>query len=875
MVTMRMKKLLALALALCVMISVLPVAARADGETIVWIEIDQSSVPSSMSGGKHYRLTENITANINVPQSNTAVLDLNGYTLSNDSSDNNQGFTVKCSGTLTIQDSSAEKTGKVTNTSNKYSINMIKGSLTLEGGTYTNTSSNALYIKGGNVNICGAVIDTAIGMAEGIDKENLTITAGKFKFLPSAYTLATGSTLATEPDSDGYYTVTAASSESSGSEEPDSGEEGSEEPEDGEQEPDKDGYVAQVGEVKYTLAQLQTAVNAAIAGNTTLTLLADIPDTCELKFEGALTVALSGHTWKADNLGSGTVTAEGAKSKFTVTASITATDRINSGDDDTEIDLIAGDELTVTISVSGGSYYGAYIEFTADSALTLSGDLPSGWTNADNTFKYWNVTGSEISAGDIGTFTFKVASLDTTEDKNAAVTVTKAQISASPDEAASTITKPEAVKVSAAAHIIYNRAVTIPTAQNSTYNGESHTSGITATDKYTVSDEGGTAAGSYTATLTLVGNGAYYWDDGETTAERSVTYSITALTIEVGTAPTLEANLTYNGSAQALIASDAVVTAPTSGATVVYYISDTTPESSATGTSAENTKANNAGTYTVWYRVSAANYATTEWTKVGDVKIAPAEISTDWFTAPVAANRTADSTGAALVSAAKDNESEDAPSLSFQYKLTESGDWSDEIPTATDAGTYTVYYKVSAANYADRTGNVAVTLSAAKYVVAATEYISGRTMVYLFTDEAVHFQYGGASMYDVTAMGYAYAGEDSVCASGGAGATAYAHVYALLLDGGTDYDSTKITAVSKDTSLAGTITASTAGACDVNNDKSVTIDDAVAVSGVVNAKIGSIKLIFRADVDRNGKVDLATDAIAIKDACLPTKQAAA
>jgi hypothetical protein len=148
-------------------------------------------------------------------------------------------------------------------------------------------------------------------------------------------------------------------------------------------------------------------------------------------------------------------------------------------------------------------------------------------------------------------------------------------------------------------------------------------------------------------------------------------------------------------------------------------------------------------------------------------------------------------------------------------------------------------------------------------------------MVYLFTNEDVHFQYGGANMYDVTAMGYAYAGEDSVCASGGAGATAYTHVYALLLDSSENYKPSNITAVSKDTTLAGTIAASTAGACDVNNDKSVTIDDAVAVSGVVNAKITSIKLIFRADVDRNGKVDLATDAIAIKDACLPTKQAAA
>ena len=161
------------------------------------------------------------------------------------------------------------------------------------------------------------------------------------------------------------------------------------------------------------------------------------------------------------------------------------------------------------------------------------------------------------------------------------------------------------------------------------------------------------------------------------------------------TAPTAKTGLTYNGENQPLVNAGSAT-----GATVNYKLgdgeySDTIPT------------ATNAGEYTVYYKfVANANYTADEAEVQLTITIAKAAAQT---TAPTAkTGLTYNGENQPLVNAGS------ATGATVNYKLGD-GEYSDTIPTATNAGEYTVYYKfVANANYTADETEVQLTITIAK-----------------------------------------------------------------------------------------------------------------------------------------------------------------
>ncbi len=61
----------------------------------------------------------------------------------------------------------------------------------------------------------------------------------------------------------------------------------------------------------------------------------------------------------------------------------------------------------------------------------------------------------------------------------------------------------------------------------------------------------------------------------------------------------------------------------------------------------------------------------------------------------------------------------EAAGFTFQYKVGENGEYSADLPTATDAGSYTVYYKATAEGKEDITGSVEVSIAKAALTITA------------------------------------------------------------------------------------------------------------------------------------------------------------
>ena len=143
------------------------------------------------------------------------------------------------------------------------------------------------------------------------------------------------------------------------------------------------------------------------------------------------------------------------------------------------------------------------------------------------------------------------------------------------------------------------------------------------------------------------------------------------------TAPTAKTELVYNGNAQALVNAGSV-----SNATLEYKLGDGE-------WGADVPAATNAGEYTVYYRVTVDNNHTGATEGSFKVVIAKAAAS---VTAPTAKTGLVYNGNAqALVSAG------DVSDATLEYKLSD-GEWGADVPAATNAGEYTVYYRVTVDN---------------------------------------------------------------------------------------------------------------------------------------------------------------------------------
>ena len=140
-----------------------------------------------------------------------------------------------------------------------------------------------------------------------------------------------------------------------------------------------------------------------------------------------------------------------------------------------------------------------------------------------------------------------------------------------------------------------------------------------------------------------------------------------------------------------------------------------------------------------------------------------------------------------------------------------------------------------------------LTITTPEFVVETVEdYVTGYSLVLVYTDGHATFTYDGTAMYDVTTAGYQYK------TVGNETTTSYAHVYALVVAG--KADRTKIAAGT--TPVAGTLQCND---LDVNKSGSVDLRDAVAVVAVYNANetymTKYMSIVLEADVNHDKLVD--------------------
>ena len=214
------------------------------------------------------------------------------------------------------------------------------------------------------------------------------------------------------------------------------------------------------------------------------------------------------------------------------------------------------------------------------------------------------------------------------------------------------------------------------------YDGSAHTlvaAGATAdgTVEYRLGEDGewseniptATNAGSYEVWYRIKGDDAH----ADIEAEEPIAVVIAQADVTV-TAPTAKTGLEYTGASLALVEPGSV----TAG-TMMYRIDGEGGWSESVPTAV------NAGKYTVQYTVTVdENYKKPQ---DGEVEIVIAKANAT-VTAPTAKTLTYTGSAQELIAAGS------VVGGKMQYKLNAETEWSDNIPTATNAGTYTVEYKV-------------------------------------------------------------------------------------------------------------------------------------------------------------------------------------
>ena len=165
---MKVKKLLSLLLVLCMMLSLLPVPALAEGSTPVMTWAD---LQAAFNAGGSITLQQGISAGgedcaLTVPSGVEVALDLNGHTIDRRlTSAVASGNVITVNGTLTITDTSNVQTGTITGANNTGSGGAIinKGVLTVSGGTI---SGNRAQEAGAVLNAAGSVLTISGGTFE-------------------------------------------------------------------------------------------------------------------------------------------------------------------------------------------------------------------------------------------------------------------------------------------------------------------------------------------------------------------------------------------------------------------------------------------------------------------------------------------------------------------------------------------------------------------------------------------------------------------------------------------------------------------------------------------------------------------------------------
>ena len=213
-----------------------------------------------------------------------------------------------------------------------------------------------------------------------------------------------------------------------------------------------------------------------------------------------------------------------------------------------------------------------------------------------------------------------------------------------------------------------------PTIASQVYTGSKLVAAVPDNDGYKVeSNEGGTNVGEYDVVLTLTDATKYEWatPDSDDATRVTVKFAVTKATNEI-TSLTLE-SWSYGENAKTPVAKAKFGTPTFSyGTTADGMFTDAVPTA--------------AGKYFVKATVAAtANYDGAE--KIAEFKIAQAAATVTTAPQPVA-NLVYTGEELALITEGVGSGG------TMQYKTGVDGTWSTEIPKATNAGEYTIYYKV-------------------------------------------------------------------------------------------------------------------------------------------------------------------------------------
>ena len=354
---------------------------------------------------------------------------------------------------------------------------------------------------------------------------------------------------------------------------------------------------------------------------------------------------------------------------------------------------------------------------------------------------------------------------------------------------------------------------------DATYDGEAHESAIVtlpkgATISYTCNDveyttvPSFTDVGTYTVSYTISA-GSNYND-----ATGSYTFTIKDGTL-TGITDT-DYNAPYDGQAHTI-----TVTAP-DGATITYSETEN-GEYIATAPTLTN-----AGTKTVYWKVEKTGYTTVTGSNTIAITKKAVTITIDAKSKSIG---DADPEFTATVTGLVNEK--DLGTITYTREPGET------------AGTYEISASYTEnANYDVTVTKANLMISAPTFVVETVEdYVTGYSLVLVYTDGKATFTYDGTAMYDVTTAGYKCKTEESA---------SYAHVYALVVKD--KADQTKIAAGT--TPVAGTLQCND---LDVNKSDSVDLRDAVAVVAVYNANetymTKYMSIVLEADVNHDKQVD--------------------
>lgn len=357
--------------------------------------------------------------------------------------------------------------------------------------------------------------------------------------------------------------------------------------------------------------------------------------------------------------------------------------------------VTAGEDVTVTVKVEGGSFVGAAAKLAYDSSKfeIKTADASTGWSETSNGYAYYNVAAGQDAT--LGTFVFTAKAQ--TEEVTGSFTLSDTYCEEEWENGASTTVATPCTnngKVDVTIALKDNLDVT---AENKTvtYNGNAHAFNEVTTTAADATIAYGETEGTYDLTAvpsyTNVGTYTLYYQvtaPGYAAKTGSYTLTIEPATIQYTAA---DYNGTYDGNARTI---SVTVTEPVNGAVITYCDEEngtytaTAPEYSAAPTNA-----------TVWFKIEAPNYTTVKDSRT--VTIDEADMTVD-----ITANERVTYDGQPHVSATINQLIPSYASIDYMWGTTQVGTHGQNTPPSfTDAGTYVINWTAMRNGYKVTTGS--------------------------------------------------------------------------------------------------------------------------------------------------------------------------